>query len=643
MRTIIKIIILIFLCVPCVHATDWYVLKSASGSNNGTDWTNAWNEMNQITWASVAAGDTIWLGGGTYTTQLAIAKSGTDGSRIYIKRVRTTDAVPAAAAGWNAAFDAQVIINKDIGIKFPDSGSALGSYVTIDGRIDQGIQSVMGVGATNWNTCGIWINNNLTGVVLQYIDVVGPAPNATAYTHTADTTALQIRGGYGTPSNLTVRYCRFHGTVTGIRVIYLNGGVFEYNKIYDTVVANYATYHNNSAAVRVCYGTIIWRYNEIYSGDAEGFMLGATAGDTPCANEFYGNIMHSPGSNTGNGVSTWRFVETQYVEWPVKAYNNTLVDLATGFRSSQGSGAFAAGSEIRNNLFVNVTNEYSGVVGDPTISDNIESTDTTYFTDYAGDDYTLAKATTAGYSLNSPYNLDKAGNVRGDDGTWDIGAYEYDGEPAVDSTPPTIPAGGAVIDAGGDNLILTFDEAVNVNDGTDFVLACDGGEGEGLAFVSGSGTSTLIFNITGRLIDDDEGCTLTFDGEANDVEDLSGNDLADFTGGSALAVTNNSTYSPTAVSYTVSITSQEGCTPSPLTSVMVATGETTQVTCTPMDNYECVAWTGTCGGAGTTTLTTSAITADCTVVQPCRKLSPDSTIGSGCAIKVGSGPAIKVF
>ena len=28
--------------------TNWYVLKGATGANNGTSWTNAWNEMNQI-------------------------------------------------------------------------------------------------------------------------------------------------------------------------------------------------------------------------------------------------------------------------------------------------------------------------------------------------------------------------------------------------------------------------------------------------------------------------------------------------------------------------------------------------------------------------------------------------------------------
>src|SRR5260370_33492436 len=90
--------------------TNWYVLKGAAGSNNGTSWTNAWNEMNQINFSTVACGDTIWLGGGTYTTSLSPNKVCTAGNVLNIDRVLSTDSVPVAAQWWNSSFVIQVVI-----------------------------------------------------------------------------------------------------------------------------------------------------------------------------------------------------------------------------------------------------------------------------------------------------------------------------------------------------------------------------------------------------------------------------------------------------------------------------------------------------------------------------------------------------
>ncbi|MFK7800392.1 MAG: Ig domain-containing protein [Anaerolineae bacterium] len=70
---------------------NWYISKGASGSNNGTDWANAWTELDQINWGKVSSGDTIWLDGGrtkkVYTKTLRIGKSGSSrNNRIKIKR-----------------------------------------------------------------------------------------------------------------------------------------------------------------------------------------------------------------------------------------------------------------------------------------------------------------------------------------------------------------------------------------------------------------------------------------------------------------------------------------------------------------------------------------------------------------------------
>ncbi|MCA9381108.1 hypothetical protein KC678_02490 [Candidatus Dojkabacteria bacterium] len=89
----------------------WYVSKNGN-NGDGTSWTNAWNELNQIDWNSVEPGDVVYIDGGTtscayptlvtgitaqpktsqngscgmqYTTTLNPAKNGTSTDPITIK------------------------------------------------------------------------------------------------------------------------------------------------------------------------------------------------------------------------------------------------------------------------------------------------------------------------------------------------------------------------------------------------------------------------------------------------------------------------------------------------------------------------------------------------------------------------------
>src|SRR5208283_3151158 len=101
----------LFLCVRSTYKDNYYVKAQATGANNGSNWTNAWNELNQVNWSGIQPGDTIWLAGGTYATSMNIQASGTSGNPIYIRRVLATDSLPSSAAGWKSSYDSQVIIN----------------------------------------------------------------------------------------------------------------------------------------------------------------------------------------------------------------------------------------------------------------------------------------------------------------------------------------------------------------------------------------------------------------------------------------------------------------------------------------------------------------------------------------------------
>jgi len=94
----IYLALLLILLLPTTFATSYYVSKNGNNSD-GLSWTSSWNEMNQINWANINPGDTIWLAGGTYTTSLSPRASGTTGNLIYIKRVLSTDTAPVNSPG----------------------------------------------------------------------------------------------------------------------------------------------------------------------------------------------------------------------------------------------------------------------------------------------------------------------------------------------------------------------------------------------------------------------------------------------------------------------------------------------------------------------------------------------------------------
>ena len=158
-------------------AEELYVTPQGAGNRDGSSWTNAFASFAGVAWGkgtgTVGPGDTLWVAGGTYATPLVVGASGTALNRIAIRRVKTGEVAPAAAAGWSPALDAPVIIDG------PTTscillGSGNGDYVTIDGRDEYGIKCVFKDGGQ-----GVEIDNTpgtISGVVLQYIEAAGPGP-----------------------------------------------------------------------------------------------------------------------------------------------------------------------------------------------------------------------------------------------------------------------------------------------------------------------------------------------------------------------------------------------------------------------------------------------------------------------------------
>lgn len=129
-------------------------------------------------------------------------------------------------------------------------------------------------------------------------------------------------------------------------------------------------------------------------------------------------------------------------------------------------------------------------------------------------------------------------------------------EPPPDEDPPTVTS--RTIGTPGTTLTITFNEAVTFGAGGNggLTLSASGGAVTP-SYSTGSGTSSLVYNLS-RTVNAGETVTATYTQPGNGIEDLAGNDLANFTGQS---VQNNSTFEsdpPTGLTWVQAPTAESG-------------------------------------------------------------------------------------
>jgi hypothetical protein len=431
------------------YGANYYVHHGATGKNNGTSWTDAWNEMNQINFSTLACGDTVWLAGGNYTTGLKANKTCAAGSVLTFNRVRSTDATAIAAPGWSSSYDSTVVLpSMDV------PGPA--AYITFDGRISYGIQILIpgssGDGIDGGEGTGSGTSQAIDHITWTNIEIYGPACVTSGTCTGSGVVGINIMPycQSANRTNLLFDHMSIHRTGEATRGCGWSNSIIQYSLLYDT--NNDGQQHEDILYSNPPYQNVTWRYNKIFLSPNDGIFF---EGGTGAVNwEFYGNVVYHSGGEL--------IVFKQGSSYgPVYIYNNvfendgTFGDYQPAWLDFTGP---MVGGEVANNVFENVTitgtppngnhNAFSlsgssdggtgsfyynvGKLGASTMFVN-ESPTNPVVADFH---LTSTGATTfaKGETLASPYNQDPDGNTRGTGGVWYIGAYQY---PSTAPAPPT--------------------------------------------------------------------------------------------------------------------------------------------------------------------------------------------------------------
>jgi hypothetical protein len=272
-----------FINISELNAANWYVDCSATGTNAGTSWTNAWHDFDHTVWggAGVVAGDTLWIAGKdaacSYSQSLVPAASGSAGNPITI------------SIGQDAGYNGVATIDKNWtgywGIKIDSV-----SYITIIGQVGAGKNPMIKV--TKAPYVGLTIGGTATHIDVGYVELTGNGDRQGAY-----------------------------GFSLGARAN-ANIGKLHHSKIHDNfeeqMLISYSTDLNTT------FDCFKIHDNEIYN--FQGDALKITANGV----SFYNNLVHdrlTAKTDYSDGIQFWG-------SW-TKIYNNTFYRMIRDYNTSQ--------------------------------------------------------------------------------------------------------------------------------------------------------------------------------------------------------------------------------------------------------------------------------------------------------------------
>ena len=491
----IALLILIVWSANCAStlAATWYVDNRASGSNNGTSWSNAWESFANINWGGVAPGDNVYISGGSsskiYNETLDIDASGTSNNNIIIQ------------TGQDAGHNGTVIID---GQDSRNNCILLSDYVTVSGQVGNNRRMLIRGSLASGIHSG-----SADGNVIKFVEITDcgseGAPGSFAH-------GIRL-GAANNDCEVAYNYIH-HNYADGYNAGGSAGGRFGVTKIHDNIIVDnsddgiacrsgHDIYNNVIGNLFHHPGggdghpdgiqaqgeyTRIWN-NEVYNCHTHGIFADPYRVGTARHIYIYNNLVYktneAPADMNMQGIKVKAESGTDLIE-DVLVANNTVVDM--GYLGIQIKASNTNGVIVKNNLIYN--NRLSGTHGyvlgatnnEPDIDYNLvnegpnggtkmlwNDVNITYnefvgsgfgqqhgqtgrpiFINYQqlspNNNFHLDSSDTAaignGINLSSYFTTDKDGNNRA---SWDIGCYAADSDNPSPPDAPTPPANVEIV------------------------------------------------------------------------------------------------------------------------------------------------------------------------------------------------------
>jgi hypothetical protein len=424
-------------------AANHFVIPGGTGTRDGSDWANAYSSLP----TTLVRGDTYYLADGTYSGQtFSTAASGT--ATITIKKATPSD--HGTDTGWNDSYgNSQVAFAGGLSFTTP--------YWVLDGQTGGGAENNwvgnFGIKITERGDANALIsidNTSANNITLRHIDFQGKGSvSNSGGSYSNDGLAI-----YGA-SNVTLSYFHMAGIgrcpffISPKNLVIEHGWVQSYN--------GSSAVHSEVASIwafSTSMGDVTFRYNLFTDIKSTGGIMWDNSSNNSAKLTVHGNIFYKPpgavweqangviGGWTGGGGEQFRNASVT---------NNTFINVDQESLSTFPN--VYSGNSAYNNLFYNSESPDFAKFGSHDYNTFINSGDTHSeangtsvasgdpFVDYLNLNFRLKGATAAGLVLNAPLNVDPVGLVRGSDGVFDRGAFEFNaGSPLPSPSPSPTPS-----------------------------------------------------------------------------------------------------------------------------------------------------------------------------------------------------------
>ncbi len=398
--------------VDCAATVCRYVRSGANGTNSGLDWTNAFPSLPN----PLLRGATYFIADGSYSSYTF--DDPVSGSQyITIKKATLSD--HGTNTGWTNSYgDGQAIFRTSSGQLF----TLRTHYLIIDGSVrnqsdwsdtskygfvfsvdDPNRAKIFGMSWEQPND--VW--NGASNIIIK--NVYASFPNV-CYSDECYLNNIIIAQN---SNNISMTDSMLANTSwhAAIRINRVDGLVIERNYFYNI-------YKKELISDQCCSKNVSFRNNFIENVAGTAAIAFWSALNWNISN----NVWWSPDSrySFSDGIITTWTGQNQSTS-NVKIYGNTFYQMRGALRIGSDGGS---GNEFRNNLFIGFS---PGITSSTyAASNNITNGASSLVNNAAGGDFTLRAPTAAGSSRSSPDNRDFFGKMRGADGNWDIGAFEFE-------------------------------------------------------------------------------------------------------------------------------------------------------------------------------------------------------------------------